>query len=345
MNILIIDPKCPKPYDNNSLKTGGLGGTESTIVKIANQLAENHTVVVTQHNRIESISPKKTLHFTNAAHENEYIKSPGVIIFIQKPQNVRQLVFKYPKARKILWLHNYIEDEVPLYLPDIALFNIEILCVSEVHKQHTLKKIKKSFISDLYFTYLHRLKVHYIYNPLDDDLIPDKTPVDFNKLVFFSSPYKGIENVIRLFSLVKKDKDFKELKLYVANPGYIRNFDTHSLDIEGIINLGSLPQQDAINHVRSALCVFYPQIRRPETFGLVYSEANAVGTPVLAHDFGSAREILSNQEQILDCSDDTKVINTLKSWYLKGQRPHVEANPQFRLSNVIKTWEKLISEN
>ncbi len=344
MNILIIDPKCPAHYDNNSLKTGGLGGTESTIIKIANQLAESHTVVITQHNRSKSVSPKETLHFTNAAHESKYINSPDIIVFIQKPQNIRQLTFKYPKARKILWLHNYIEDEVPLFLPDIALFNIEILCVSEAHKQHTLEKIKNSFIKDFYFTYLNKLIIHYIYNPLDDDLNPDETPVDSNKLVFFSSPIKGIENVIRLFSLVKKDKDLNNLKLYVANPGYIRNFDTHSLEIEDIINLGSLPQQEAINHVRSALCVFYPQIKRPETFGLVYAEANAVGTPVLAHDFGSAREILSNQEQILDCTDDENVINTLKSWYLKDKRPHVETNPQFRLSNVITAWEKLISK-
>lgn len=342
MNILIVDPKCPEPYDNNSNKTHGLGGTESTIIKIANQLANTHTVVITQHNRVVSYSPRESLHFTAPFQEHTYIKSPDVIIFVQMIEGIiGQLTFKYPKAQKILWLHNYVGEEIGISMRDIAIFNVEIVCVSELHKNHTLAKIKNTFIRRLYFTYIRRIKVHYVYNPIDAAMVPDGTQVDNNKLVFLSSPHKGIENVIRLFSVAKMSPGLENLTLYIANPGYRSDYDSSSLQAGSIVNLGSLPQHLAITHVRSALCVFYPQSKRPETFGLVYAEANAVGTPVLAHDFGSAREILGNQEQILDCNDDSKVIETLKSWCLNGKRPHVEANPKFYLKNVVNSWEQL----
>ncbi len=55
-----------------------------------------------------------------------------------------------------------------------------------------------------------------------------------------------------------------------------------------------------MQHIRESLCVFYPQTQRCETFGLVYAESNAVGTPVLAHDFGAAREVLSSPDQLIN---------------------------------------------
>ena len=344
MNILIVDPNCPKPYDNNSLLTGGLGGTESTIIRIANKLAELNTVVVSQHNRIEDYSPKERLYFTGTWNENKFIKSPDIIVFIQKTQFVRQLKNKYPKARKLLWLHNYIKDEIYFNLPDIILYNVEILCVSHTHKTHTFQTIQNNLLKEIFFKYLYRLKIHYIYNPVDIDSSLYTSPIDVNKLVFFSSPHKGIDNVIRLFLISKKHEYLNNLKLYIANPGYKPNLDTRELATQDIVNLGSIPHDACLSQIRNALCVFYPQHSRPETFGLVYAEANAVGTPVLAHDFGSAREILQNQDQILDCFDDTKVIETLKAWRVGGKRPYVKANPEYSLDNVIGQWEKLISQ-
>src|SRR5581483_2147599 len=45
--------------------------------------------------------------------------------------------------------------------------------------------------------------------------------------------------------------------------------------------------------------VFYPKFVLPETFGLVFAEASAVGTPVLTHDCGAAAEVLADPRQVL----------------------------------------------
>jgi glycosyltransferase involved in cell wall biosynthesis len=128
------------------------------------------------------------------------------------------------------------------------------------------------------------------------------------------------------------------LKLYVADPGYIRDFDARMLDVPGVVKLGSLAQSTLLKHVQEALCVFYPQRKQAETFGLVYAEANAVGTPVLAHDFGSAREILAPTNPPIDTSNPARIIDTLTSWVAEGG-PAVGPNPGFALDNVARKWE------
>jgi glycosyltransferase involved in cell wall biosynthesis len=114
-----------------------------------------------------------------------------------------------------------------------------------------------------------------------------------------------------------------------------------ALEQPGLRVLGRLPQQEMLKHVRSSLCVFYPQSVHPETFGLIFAEANAVGTPVLAHDFGSAGEVLGGGEQLVDATDAAAVADKVAAWR-DGGRPQVRAQPQFRASAVVAEWRRLL---
>lgn len=51
MKFLFINPKCPTPYDSDTLRTRGLGGTEGAVIHVAQELSTLHTVTVWQHNR------------------------------------------------------------------------------------------------------------------------------------------------------------------------------------------------------------------------------------------------------------------------------------------------------
>jgi glycosyltransferase involved in cell wall biosynthesis len=91
--------------------------------------------------------------------------------------------------------------------------------------------------------------------------------------------------------------------------------------------------------------VFYPQARFEETVGLVFAEANAVGTPVLAHPHAAAREGLgeapADGRQLVDARDPEAAARRLTAWWRDG-RPDVSGATRFQTSRVAADWERLL---
>jgi glycosyltransferase involved in cell wall biosynthesis len=176
---------------------------------------------------------------------------------------------------------------------------------------------------------------------VDDALTPDRTRVDPDKLVFFSSPHKGLDEVLEAFAHVRRQRP--AARLFIADPGCWT--DGQASPPEGVVPLGALPHRAVIRHVREAFCAFHPQAQVAEAFGLVFAEANAVGTPVLAHPLGAAEEVLdeqvSDRTQLLDARDPEAAARRLAQWWENG-RPSVASQPQFRLSRVLDGWERLL---
>ena len=73
----------------------------------------------------------------------------------------------------------------------------------------------------------------------------------------------------------------------------------------------------------------------------MFAEANAVGTPVLTHDLGSASEILSSADQLVDCNNPTSIIERFTQWREFGS-PRPRMDPRFKLANVLCGWEELL---
>jgi len=362
MNILFIDPvSLVNPYDTSALSLRPLGGSEATVIRVANGLSKYNKVFVAQRLRKNDLRESESLSFISFKTLKKRLINENInqVILLREFKEIRHFRFLFPNAKFYLWLHDMIGKKVTAkdkikYQKWVIDNNCTLITVSNTHK-----KIFQDFFAN------PKIKITYIYNPIDENLIADSTPVDNNKLVFFSSPHKGLNQILYFFKEAKKY--LPELKLFIANPGYFKltkstklgfflskkifNFswdgdpcvEKKLIDQEGIEILGALKSSDVINHVRSALCVFYPQNIFPETFGLVFAEANAVGTPVLAHDFGSAKEILSSEEQLINSTQKMTVINKLKKWHI-GERPHVFAKEDFRLSKVITVWQNLFTE-
>ena len=101
-----------------------------------------------------------------------------------------------------------------------------------------------------------RVRALTIYNPVDDALSPDGSPFDDRKLVFFSSPNKGLAYTLDAFRALRRR--MPDLKLRVGNPGYkVRK----PARIDGVEYLGPQPQERIHAEVRTALCTFFPEFR------------------------------------------------------------------------------------
>lgn len=351
MKILFIDFTCVVPYSDKSLdKKTIIAGTERTVIYVAEELAKEHEIYVAQHCRTDAELSRNQVQYINFDSARSLIgdKQPNIVIIIRDYKRLDEFASLYSRAKIFLWMHTIPNAKIISYRKILARYNCTILCVSKFHKQVITQMLHGHWYNNLFNVFSPRrtFDIRVIYNPIPNNLMPDNTPINKNKLIFCSSPNKGIGETILNFN--KVTEVLPDMVLYIANPGYMalkgyKHLDEKLLNNPKIVVLGHLKQQELLQHVREAFCVFCPQTYKPETFGLVYAEANAVGTPVLAYDFGAAKEVLNGEEQVVDIKRSDIVIKRLSDWYQYG-RPKVDGKDIFRLSNVIKAWNNLLNE-
>jgi len=350
-SLLFYDPLCQQPYDTRTLREQAMGGTEATLVRVADAL----DAWVIQHNRTEDWQRYRRPQ-----------RLPGIAcVIVNRDSRALPLVREYyPQARVYLWLHDrfrpgsrrarWLAATAPL-LREMA---VTAVCVSDWQRggvEATLRDIGAAA----------EVRALTIYNPVDDALTPDATPVDENTLVFFSSPNKGLAFALDAFGELKRA--MPQLRLLVGNPGYKA---VDAAPRAGIEFLGALPQARMHAVVRGALCTFFPNFLIPETFGLVFAESHALGTPVLTHDCGAAPEIVADPQQLLPLGVACRLyegavgrlplswrraparlaaaaglfdayVERIHAWR-DGARPRVAADPRFRLSVVAASWRALL---
>lgn len=350
-SVLFYDPSCQRPYDTRTLREEAIGGTEASVTRIADAIG----AFVMQHNRTEAsgtyLPPGKIAGIEHVILNRDSRALP----------RIREL---YPNARTYLWIHDQLRPgskrgrRLAATAGDLRERAVTVICVSDTQRQGVEATLRKIQVDDC-------VKALTIYNPVDDGLAPDDTAVDDRKLVFFSSPNKGLAYSLDAFRALRRR--MPELQLQVGNPGYKTR---RSAAIDGVEYLGPQPQARIHREVRSALCTFFPNFVIPETFGLVFAESKALGTPVLTHDCGAASEIVGDPRQVLPVTlrerlYESTLSNFSPAWrggpariadqlglfdpYIErirewraGGRPDVGPDPRFRLTVVADQWRALL---
>lgn len=362
--VLFIDPVPHPPYSPPDLATRALGGAEGAVLRVAEGLAEDHSVYVAQKRREAAPEESTRARYVGYA-ELDAIERPDKVVVVRSPFALGAIRRRFPTSDLYLWAHDQAVRWGWVFWPRLVRLDVTLVLVSDFHRAQALRNVRPTWLSRLRYG-RRELKTARVYEPVDDDLEPDGTPWDPDKLVFASSPHKGLLHTIELFQQVRRA--IPGLTLYVANPGYIRlGKDIHYgregehaflkwvvrflhpevkrtdlLDVENVVDLGLLPQRELWQHVRGALCVFSPNPVFPETFGLVFAESNAVGTPVLTYPLGAAPEVLGDARQLVDRDGHVEhIVERLERWRA-GERPAVRMNPAFRLSAVLAEWRALL---
>ena len=359
--VLFFDPGCPVPYSRRTLEQAALGGTEATVVRIAEALDAQ----VMQHNRGE--------------REGRYLPAvddPRVehLIVLRDPRRVRPLCARFAGARPYLWLHDLVRPgskrgrRLAAAARTLADLRATLICVSDFQRKQAEAVLERAGVAG-------QVSAITIYNPIDDALAPNGADVDREKLVFLSSPNKGLGFALDAFAAIRRA--LPDMRLCIASPGYkslraagVARLADRRAATSGVEWLGALPHERALEEARSALCVFYPNFVLPETFGLVFAEANAVGTPVLTHDCGAAAEVLGDARQLLPVAGALRryertarllpgplrpmlvfraerrglfepYVERVRAWH--SARPRVTVDPRFRLAAVTERWRALLN--
>ena len=324
LKISFVDPCSAGGYDLCGLDIGGLGGTEASILRVASGLRQQFDVTHYQNGRstpqLSSVGNLLPLDPRDLGSDHD------IIVVINRWKVALTLRKRYPETPIFLWLHVYPGRHNHKMGAALKAADITVICVSQTHAVRF-----SAFLGTL-----DTPRVRVIYNPLDDDLCPDDTPRVRDRLLFASSPHKGLGEVFAQFAALRQH--IPDLNLAVADPGYLR-WETGPVP-DGVDFLGSLSHDALVQQMRHALCLFYPQTTFAETFGLVLAEANAVGTPALVHaGLGANAEIAAGGDQQVDGHDPAQILARVQAWRVAP--PRVSANPDFRLSRVAEVWAQL----
>lgn len=352
-SLLFFDPVCQQPYDTRTLQERATGGTEATVTRLADALG----AYVMQHNR--------------ATDEGRY-RAPGrldgirEVVLVRESRALPLIRELFPQARVCLWLHDQLNPgskrarRLAATAAVLRQMQVTVVCVSDSQRRGVAAVLERIGAAPA-------VRALTIYNPVDDALVPDGTPVDPDKLVFFSSPNKGLAFTLDAFGALHRA--MPRLRLVVANPGYKAQ---RAARRAGVQFLGALPQARVHAEVRGALCTFFPNFSIPETFGLVFAESHALGTPVLTVNCGAALEVLGDPREVLPLTSGYRMyesalrgltpglrsvparlaaagglfdefVERIRLWRA-GARPQVGPDPRFRLATVAAQWRGLLGE-
>lgn len=319
--ILFIDSVAYKPYNYSTLANEPLGGSEATLLRVARLLARHGDRVYV----LSQAEPHETDFGVRFISPTCQIFNPTHVVHFRTARLLPNMQAAYPYARHLVWhqdlggIHTKPELELYAQCPDTRL-----VFVSNYHKQQFIDRGVNPFTKEFKHGGLN-----VCYNLVEAQ--PQGLTVDYNKLIFPSSPHKGLKQTVHLFEAVRRE--FPDMVLYVANPGYL---DTQEMHQENIRTLGALPNHKVLAHMETSLCLFSGNHVFSETYGIVFSEANAVGTPCLAHPFGAMNEILTPNE-LIDTRSPAKVVEYIVR--LKSSRPRASCFALARDNKVIKQWE------
>ena len=339
--ILFFDAVAPYEYNFDILNKKGLGASESYLLAVANELKKNFDVDIAgskvRYNYTQNDIVFKQLSLD--ALDDNY----NTIIIQRNPNNLKVLKNKYPKAKFLIWLHDFYESSIWASISNhdlqYIIDNAQLICVSNWHKQNYLINFK--------YRKIKNPKVDFIHFFIEDKKNIAELPIDYdkNKLCFFSAGHKGLEFTLGIYEhLVRYNPNFK---LYIGNPTYDQKNDFKKND--NIVNLKNQTRDQVLWHMKGSLATLHLNKDYPETFGCVNAESNMVGTPVCCYDLGATKEILYEPEkQIIqtnpyrvDKHDIVHIVEKIFSWY-NGARPEVKLNPLFNKQKITKKWIDLI---
>jgi hypothetical protein len=152
---LFFDPVCQEPYDSRTLRQQAMGGTEATVIRVADAL----DALVAQHNRTETYGRYRVPE-----------KDPGIksVVINRDSRAIRRVRELYPNARVYLWLHDQFKpgSKRAGWLASTADLMrehaVSVVCVSDTQR-HNVEAALRTMRMEL-------LPTHTIYNPIEDGL-------------------------------------------------------------------------------------------------------------------------------------------------------------------------------
>lgn len=264
MKILFIFPHI-HPYNSQSVREKPSGGTEKVVCFLSEALTKlgHECKIATSLNEFPDVD----------------INWPDAVITQES-----QLFFQFPKAKKIWWVHHFIDQEIIARGAVWArLYADHIVTLSQCQSDEFQDELRLASTIIPHGVWL-------------DELHPP-TAKDPYRLIYASTPFRGLEKIPALFSQIKAREPRATIAICSSMATYGKpEEDAKYADLfselkrmDGVDVLGSLNQQQLYAEYAKASTFFYPCIWR-ETYCLALDEAIAHGCFPVVPGLGALME-------------------------------------------------------
>ncbi|MEX2028429.1 MAG: glycosyltransferase family 4 protein [Candidatus Curtissbacteria bacterium] len=180
-----------------------------------------------------------------------------------------------------------------------------------------------------------------IYNGIDVNKFTfSNTAGDYLLFLGRITDFKGILEAIQIAKLVNK-KLIIAAKVDPTDEDFYNQKVKTLIDGVQIVYAGEVDFNQKNKYLRNALCLLFP-IKWDEPFGLVLVEAMACGTPVVAFDRGSVKEIVEDKVTGFVVTNVNQAIEAIyKLGQIKREKCRQRAEKHFSLERMTNAYEEL----
>ena len=290
MNIVFLPVGC-LPFSGNTLDERPLGGTETGVIRLAAALKSlGHQVTVLS----DLTNPPLTSPLYVPIHAAGFLKSIDVLIGVR---DWKSAFFDIPAKKRFLWTGDAFDQPSTIGIGDKRIIDQldGLLCVSE-WQQDTMCKVSGFPIT----------KTHVIKNGIDPELFVGQRSNNPKRLIYSSTPYRGLRYLLPIFKAVKEQVPDAELAIasgydVYAGSGEVPLSQQKELEIlkqsfsamPGVTWLGNLTQKALACEMMKSGIYAYPNIFA-ETSCISVMEAKAAGIVPITTDLGALPSTVGN---------------------------------------------------
>jgi glycosyltransferase involved in cell wall biosynthesis len=262
------------PYSGETLRLASIGGTESSVVQLAEALARRG-YEVSVFNGV--VSPRQEFGVKWWPISSAKTQSRGNVgIAVSTPKAFNGLSFR----SQIFWLHNPLRGWRQIrrgnILPLVKRRPVFVL-LGDYHQTHVPRWLPSSKREIIHHG-IH--KEFFRKAPLLEPPPP--------RAIFTSQPYRGLEWILDLWRQVRARVPGAELKVFAPKMHQAAANSWREAP-EGVTFGGSMSRPDLIYELNSARVQLIPG-HRDETFCLAAAEATAAGLPIVTLGVGALWE-------------------------------------------------------
>lgn len=282
----------PSEFAGDELERRGVGGSEGDIINLSKIFAKYYNVIVFCNCPRPGIyDGVRYMH----VGDTEYLKKIKTDLFIASRNThlLAEVNFKemFNIDKVCLWTHDlpesYVFDKLPKAIPNID----RIFALTRWHRD----EIKKKFpdVPDKYWFNAR--------NGVDTELYKVDVKRNPYKLIYSSTPFRGLDVLLEVFPKIKEQVPKAELHVFSSMKVYgnatededkkFQKLYDKAEDMDGVVYHGSVTRKELAKHMKESAVMTYPNHYK-ETMCISAAEAIVAGTPIVTSKLAALPEVI-----------------------------------------------------